>query len=754
MQGNVPKGSARKRDRLSAARDYIKRGWRPVPIPPESKSPKIASWQTLSVDEANVDQYFGDEGNIGIILGVDGLTDIDLDCAEAVTAGRYLLPATGMVFGRASKPSSHYCYMVTPAAPMEKLLDPTDKKATICEFRCLKKDGGIGLQTVFPPSIHPSGESVEFTQNGEPTAISERELRQAFYRTAAAAVLAQNWPAAGEGRHDAMLALAGVLARAGWSEGDATTFCRAVYRSVPTHDRTALSRVDTEVADTFRKLAKDQHFTGFPTLRARIKNSNLVIPAVSRWLKLDERSQRVESISGMDAENNHLELEELVDGDGSEPEGDEDVTELSELGLSRLLAHRDGKDLRYVHQERQWYCWRGTHWQRDDTQEVVRRVIAIVRKMTVETCRSHSKIAGALKLAGADDRVASSMDEFDAQHHLLNFKNGTLDLRTGKLGHHWRDDRITKLIPYDYDPRARAPRWERFLCEVFEPHPGLRLWVQRAIGYSLTADVSEHCFFLMLGNGRNGKGVFINTLKLIFGAYAHQADFRAFEPKYGDGPLDAVANFRGARLIVASESKEGARFDEALMKTLTGGDPIRARLLHANSFEMQPTWHIWLASNYRPQIKGTDPAIWQRVRLIPFDVSFVGREDRSLPEALQAEAAGIIAWAVEGAMRWREEGLDPLPDAVKIATDSYRTESDVIGRFLEEEIELGVQFSASARDLYRRYVGWGDSVGESTCTATAFGLQLSQRGFQKTRTASGFVYHGLRITNRVESVQG
>lgn len=745
MQGHVPEKSSRKRDRLAAARDYIRRGWRPVPIPAASKSPKIASWQTLSVNEANVDQYFGDEGNIGIILGVDGLTDIDLDCAEAVTAGRFLLPPTDMIFGRVSKPSSHYCYIVTPAAAMEKLLDPTDKKATICEFRCLKKDGGIGLQTVFPPSIHPSGEAIEFSRHGEPARIDEVTLRQAFHRTAAAALLARHWPDAGGGRHETMLALAGVLARSGWPEQEAQTFCRAVYVSVQTHDPQAVARVSNEVADTYKAQASGRDFTGFPTLRDHLKNAQKVLADATKWLGFETTAQPGLTPAERTVAADDTAEEEVTDASPAEPKGDKSESPLSELGLAECLLHRHSSDLRYIAQQKHWLFWSGQRWTRDLTQEVKRRTIRIVREMNAKDCKSDSRVNGAIKLASADKSVAVTSDHFDQDDNLLNFLNGTLNLRTGELSPHRRSDMLTKLIPFDCLQSARAPRWERFLKEVFEAHPDLPEWLQRAIGYSLTGDVREHCFFFMWGNGRNGKGVFINTLKRIFGDYGHQADFRAFEPKHGDGPLDGVANFRGARIIVASESREGTRFDEALIKTLTGGDPIRARRLHENSLEIKPTWKIWLASNHRPQIRGTDPAIWQRVRLIPFDVSFVGREDRSLQDTLWSEAEGIIAWAIEGALRWREEGLEPLPDAVKLATDTYRTDSDVLGRFFEEEARLGSQFSVTAREIYRAYTAWCTSVGESAISDTAFGLQMGQRGFTKSRKSSGVIYHGLAL---------
>jgi predicted P-loop ATPase len=257
-----------------------------VPIPQKTKRPTINGWQELNIPVSEASSYFAGAGNIGIILGVDGLTDIDLDCLEAVTAGQYLLPTTGMIFGRASKPRSHYCYLITPAAPIEKLQDPTDRKVTLCEFRCQRKDGGIGLQTVFPPSMHPTGEAIDFANDGEAARIAEPDLRAAFRRTASAALLARHWPDAGSGRHDTMLALAGCLARSGWPLVEAMEFCNAVYRSVTSHDPRAVSRVRAEVSSTYQALADGREVTGFPKLREHLNHPEKVLPAVSKWLGL------------------------------------------------------------------------------------------------------------------------------------------------------------------------------------------------------------------------------------------------------------------------------------------------------------------------------------------------------------------------------------------------------------------------------------------------------------------------------------
>src|ERR1039458_5355848 len=190
----------------------------------------------------------------------------------------------------------------------------------------------------------------------------------------------------------------------------------------------------------------------------------------------------------------------------------------------------------------------------------------------------------------------------------------------------------------------------------------------------------EECLFLLYGIGRNGKGTFIKTLTEMLGDYAGTADFSTFVQRTGDGgPRDDIANMKGRHMVSAQESREGASLAESIIKWLTGGDLVRARRIYENSFEFQPTHKIWLASNHKPAVRGTDAAIWSRIKLIPFAVSFEGREDRGLKDALREELPGILAWSVQGCVLWQKDGLQ-FPETVTKATEEYRAENDQVGR--------------------------------------------------------------------------
>jgi hypothetical protein len=268
---------------LDAAREWVARGFLPIPVPFREKAPTAKGWQKLRLRAEDLPRYFNAQPqNIGIQLGDDyGTADIDCDCLEAVAAAVEFAPPTGMCFGRQSKPASHYIYRSNPPARFRKFADPTDK-STIVELRCQKTDGTVGLQTVVPPSVHQCGEPIRFEAGAdkEPGVADAAVLTQAVARIAAASLLARHWPKEGS-RHDAFLALAGILARAGWSREDASVFHRAIYRAL-WGGASDFSACDLEVRSTFEKLAGAGEVTGFQTLAGLIHGD--VLQTALGWL--------------------------------------------------------------------------------------------------------------------------------------------------------------------------------------------------------------------------------------------------------------------------------------------------------------------------------------------------------------------------------------------------------------------------------------------------------------------------------------
>lgn len=422
----------------------------------------------------------------------------------------------------------------------------------------------------------------------------------------------------------------------------------------------------------------------------------------------------------------------------------------TDLGNSRRLVRRHGGDLRHV-SGWGWLYWTGTHWRRDDTGEVQRRAKDAIRAIYGEAAHAEdlearqaiakwarksedaARVAATVKLAQSEPELAIRSDVFDLDPFLLTVDNGTLDLRTGVLHPHRREDLITRAAPAAYDPAARCPQFLAFLDRIFAGNAQLIAFVQRAIGYMLTGSTAEHAIFFWIGSGANGKSVLLELVRELVGPYGATADFAAFLERASDGPRNDLARLAGVRMVSASESDEGKRLAEGTVKLLSGGDTITARFLHQEFFEFRPQFKVVLVSNHKPRISGTDEGIWRRIKLVPFTVTIpVEERDPGLKARLLDERAGILAWAVAGCRAWQAEGLGVVAD-VAAATQQYRDESDDLGEFFDLHCEFGPSFAVASKPLYDRYAEW---AGKGAMTPTKFGRVLNERGFTAEKRGS------------------
>ena len=345
--------------------------------------------------------------------------------------------------------------------------------------------------------------------------------------------------------------------------------------------------------------------------------------------------------------------------------------------------------------------------------------------------QNKNKIESMISLARS--YLATDPEEFDDEPWLFCAQNGTIDLRTGILGPFDRDHLITKQGGVPYDHTAKCPRWLEFLDRVMMGDQEVVAFLKRTVGYTLTADSSEQCFFILHGEGANGKSTFIEVIRGLLGDYGRPTEFKTLIDGRVDGVRNDLAALCGLRLVTSVESNPGRRFDEALIKQLTGGDKITARLLYQEFFDFHPTFKLMLAVNHKPEIRGVDEGIWRRVRLIPFDVTIPSQERiKNLAGKLLAEeGAGILRWAVEGCSEWLRDGLG-LPEQVRLATESYREESDALKPFLEACCVIdraNTDLKVSAAALYQRYNDWCLDSGEEPWKKTTFGRAMGQRGF-------------------------
>jgi putative DNA primase/helicase len=358
---------------------------------------------------------------------------------------------------------------------------------------------------------------------------------------------------------------------------------------------------------------------------------------------------------------------------------------------------------------------------------------------------AQARIRAMITLTQSEPGIAVLSEELDADPWLLNVANGTLDLRTGALRSHQRVDLITKLTPIEYHPEATCPIWERFLERIL-PSSALRGFLQRALGYSLSGDTNERVIFIAYGTGANGKSTLMDTCRALLGEYAATTPAETFLAKREGTIPNDLARLKGARYVSAVETDAGRRLAEALVKQAAGGvDTIPARFMRAEWFEFRPEFKIWLATNHKPLIRGTDHAIWDRIRLIPFAVRIPdGEQDKKLPAKLRTELPGILAWATRGCLAWQQVGLD-VPGEVQEATAAYRSEMDVLASFLEERCVREEGGRAGPTAIYKAFSAWCEATGERAFSQRELATRLEELGFSRGRSGATRWWNGLRV---------
>jgi len=438
---------------------------------------------------------------------------------------------------------------------------------------------------------------------------------------------------------------------------------------------------------------------------------------------------------------------------------------LSELGNAERLVARHGNDVRFCHEWGKWLIWSGTHWQIDLTGEVERRAKETVRSMYAEAAKIEDEeqraavakfaarsetsraITAMVNLAKTEQEIPVLSDQLDSDTWLLNCKNGTLDLRTGKLRPHNRKDYITRFVPIEYDPMADFVGWAQFLNRIMDGNEELVSFLQRAIGYSLTGSTREQCLFMPYGSGANGKSTFLEAIAEMLAGYAQRTPTDTLMAKDTSGISNDIARLKGARFVVASEVEEGRRMAESLVKQMTGSEKLTARFMRAEFFEFTPHFKLWVGTNHKPVIRGTDMAIWRRIKLIPFNVTIPPEErDKDLPGKLRKELPGILNWAVEGCIDWLQNGLGE-PEEVTKATDEYRSEMDVLTRFITDCCTTNTQRSIKSSVLYKKYAEWSRDNNEFTLSQTKFNAKLVEKGFKKLNRSSGYYWEDISIVD-------
>jgi putative DNA primase/helicase len=458
----------------------------------------------------------------------------------------------------------------------------------------------------------------------------------------------------------------------------------------------------------------------------------------------------------------------------------------TDLGNAQRFIRRHGHILHYCHPWKKWLVWDGKVWTVEDRGQVtalVKETITHETDWVLDRLRELSKksnglteeedvrreterkrltrllvhlqkwenakpIAYSIALAQSEPGIPIVPNELDRSAFLLNVVNGTIDLRTGQLRPHDQADLMTKLSPVAYDPSAQCPLWLRFLNRIMDGNEDLISYLQRTVGYCLTADVREQVLWFCHGTGANGKSTFLNTVMSLLGPYALQTAPELLLEKRNEAHPTERADLHGRRLACTIEVETGKRIAEALMKTLTGGDPVRARRMREDFWEFVPTCKLFLVANHKPEVRGTDHAVWRRIKLIPFTVTISDDEkDTSLGEKLKSELSGILNWALAGCLAWQQYGLGE-PDEVRLATGRYREEQDTLASFIAENCitDHGVSVGASA--LLDAFHQW---TGDKSVSHIAFSRMMEAKGYSKARSSSGMIYQGLGLLDTVRN---
>jgi putative DNA primase/helicase len=706
-------------------------GLSPIPLVKGEKRPTDSAWQKASIPEEEYDRIFTDSVNIGIHTGTlsGDFVDVDLDHKLAVKVAPRFLPPTGFRFGRPGKPQSHWGYRVTNPdhKPIKTAKYSVDKRH-FAELR------GDGAQTMVPPSVHPSGEPVSFTEGCDFTIplLDRRSLEKQVGYVAVAALLIDDWKDWSDQHHWVSMHLSGGMLQAG----------EELERVIHLIETVCFFAGDRETQDRIRAIRDtaervqdpSQPTTGFTSL------SEIVGPEKTKkiisWLCLDTRT---EGYSLTDDGNANRFVDAFID------------------------------DVRYVPEWGVWVCWEGNRWLKDETKEQIRATYLareIPRLITTEAAKvpdeqtrtrlnawaiksqDASRIHNIPRLAKTDPRMHLPASDFDDEPWLLNAANGVINLQTGGMIRHSREHLLTKLVPVEYIPRAACPNWYGFLELAWPGDPELQGFIKRLVGYAITGFTIEQKMVILWGPKGTGKTTFIETMRAIMGDYAANLETRSIMQRNYTGRTSSdMARLQGTRYVSVSEGERDEKLAVAKIKTLTSSGLITAAPLYRAEVEFKPAFTIFFDTNNRPQIPADDGAIWDRILMVPFTnpIRDTEADIKGFSEkVLQAELPGILAWAIEGAQEWAEGGLR-IPERLRAERDQYRREADTVQTFVEDACVLDPKRRIGVAALHKAYEEWCRSNQLKPYGLRRFGSALEESGFRKQRRIEGYTWEGIGL---------
>ncbi len=719
-----------------------------VKLRPNTKAPFEKDWQNNPYSYLEIQEWIGQNNNFGVQGGYGQLVILDADTPEIVAIAQSNFPKTFTV--KTCRGFHFYFYC-----------EGIDKKIVLQKDTAVKKDDHFGeiiakgSQVVGPGSVHPdTGAAYEIVEDIAIATISRENLLSALME-----YIPHELPKKDIEVEVCNISIVDVLNKKGVEMrrvGDQLVCGHPIHGS--TNNNNFVVNPEKNVWHCFRCRC------GGPLLLIAVFEGVIqcheAIPGALRGEKFKEALRIAKEVYGFD-------IAETESSD--EPGGF-----FNDMWNAQIFVKQHGHMIRNCGQLGGWHIWNGKIWELDEThritklaQETVNSLYEMARKeedpkkrkffyQHIKSSGNKGKLEAMVGLARSNADISVTADQFDRDIFMLNCQNGVLDLKHKKFLDHSSDLLLTKICNASYDETAECPRWKDFLSRIFLGNNEIIDFMQKAVGYALTGDVSRQIFFIFYGKGSNGKSTFVETIIAMLGDYAATAATSTFTYKRNNEIPNDVARLKGMRFINTSELEQFRHLDEALVKKFTSEEPIPARFLHHEFFEFKPTGKIFFSTNYKPTIRGTDDGIWRRIKLVPFTYEFP--EDQKIEgyaeKYLFAEFPGILRWAVEGYYKLQDEGMKE-PDAVRYATGQYKISEDTVGQFLDEFCVILPQARVLVLELYDLYKNNTDRFMKKK----DFNDYLERRGFVSARATAGihkgkFFWNGIGIREQKQSDDG
>jgi putative DNA primase/helicase len=726
---------------LSAAIDYAGHGWAIIPVSPTTKIPLVEEWQKLgSRDEKQIRAWWRQWPNamIGVLTGPASgfwVLDVDID-PEKDLNGFPVLEAWEREFGKL--PAT--LLVDTPRGGRHfyfKWRDGVRNNAGRKEMRGVDWRGEGGF-VIVPPSTKADGKTYKWWQG--PGDLVETETAPEWLLDK---VLKK--PSIAERAQAAVVPPASYApsSKRGYGAAALEAECQELASAASGSRNDQLNRSAFSLA---------QLVAGGELGETEVKSALFEAASACGLVQDDGRPSVDKTIwSGFNAGIQHPRTapekqsrpELRVVGGSAKPKPDVEPTDLltEDSAALRFADLHKGK-LLFCHDTSAWYEWVDTHWRRNKTGLAFQYARELVRDLSaeesarVQASTNRTTFAGGVeRFARVDPVFAVEMTVWDQDAFLLGTPGGTVDLQTGVLRPSDPGEGLTKIAGVAPAETADCPQWLAFLSFAAREDAGLVRFIQQWCGYCLTGDTREHALVFAHGDGGNGKGVFLNTLKGILGDYAKQAAMDTFVASQNDKHPTDLADLRGARAVLASETEQGRYWAEAKLKAMTGGDVIKARFMRQDFFEYRPTYKVTIIGNHKPALRNVDQAARRRFNFVPFTRT-PEKPDLQLEEKLTAEWPGILRWMIAGCLDWQANGL-VRPDVVKLATDEYFADQDMFRQWFEAECYFedgNTYLSEAAKELYAAWNAYAREAGEEPGSIRSFGDRMERVGCPRHRT--------------------